>query len=600
MAPELFETSRNYGKEVDIWAFGATVYEIATGLPPNVKNCISYQNLGRHLKVNVPRLEDDNFSEDLKDLVAYCLQPLPCSRPTIAQVQRHAYIYNSDSRYPTSSLTELIQSYAVWERQGNERKSLMLSDGDSEPSENVAAEEWNFDTRAAIDQRVTLNTAEQDIQETNRLQLKYDSTPCLEPYVQGPLPRRSGRQPPPQVLAPLQSPLEKAFDPNTISNYEDNSRSYYDLLSTNSEPDVAVRRGDVTSSFQNSLIDLGDFDSDNKISPASIGLGIRSIPERRPTWHGEEGGYMPTATSHRKPIRSGSDLTAYQPTQGWNLPLSQQNNELAASPVCLTDQGGESFGDSFFSGCPSLIHYPTDPTGNQLRSDLTPPTPRNPGDWFSLRQSLIDLDLGIPEFYSPLSSLLGSDVGSKTPRSPLDLVAPDLPIEKSDRQPSLYVDDVQLESGHREPSLYVDDSQVDAQNREPSLYADEAFHSSIDPNLGDVVGSPSTLSAIKDYDSTPLFEVEDVSKDPQSLSATSESESRQSPTSAHFPSIVDPPSVAALYGHLSNYEMAKEVTRMIDGLTEQLVAFRDVYDSHAIKSMKTTASRETLENPPSC
>jgi hypothetical protein len=39
-----------------------------------------------------------------------------------------------------------------------------------------------------------------------------------------------------------------------------------------------------------------------------------------------------------------------------------------------------------------------------------------------------------------------------------------------------------------------------------------------------------------------------------------------------------------LYGHLSNYDMAKEVTRMVDGLTEQLIAFRDVYDSPAIKS----------------
>jgi serine/threonine protein kinase len=42
MAPELFNARRSYGKEVDFFAFGSMVFEIGTGLPPNVANAISY------------------------------------------------------------------------------------------------------------------------------------------------------------------------------------------------------------------------------------------------------------------------------------------------------------------------------------------------------------------------------------------------------------------------------------------------------------------------------------------------------------------------------------------------------------------------------
>jgi len=53
------------------------VYEIATGLPPNVDIRVPYGRLGPHSKFHVPRLEAGNYSKDLRGLVAYCLEELP-------------------------------------------------------------------------------------------------------------------------------------------------------------------------------------------------------------------------------------------------------------------------------------------------------------------------------------------------------------------------------------------------------------------------------------------------------------------------------------------------------------------------------------------
>ena len=82
MAPELFSSTPSYGKEVDIWAFGSMIYEIATGYPPNAAIGVPYEKLGAHLKNHVTRLEGGNYSSDLRDLVAYSLQEQPSARPT--------------------------------------------------------------------------------------------------------------------------------------------------------------------------------------------------------------------------------------------------------------------------------------------------------------------------------------------------------------------------------------------------------------------------------------------------------------------------------------------------------------------------------------
>ncbi|KKY34028.1 putative ste ste20 ysk protein kinase [Diaporthe ampelina] len=216
MAPELFDMSVSYGTEVDIWAFGSLAFEAATGLPPNAKNMSRFDpsQFGSYLKQHVPRLEGDQFSDRLKDLVAFCMTEDPRDRPSVGQIQGHPYIYNTERDYPTKSLSMLVKAYRLWEVQGGNRMSLFNAGGaqapagdeTSQPSRN---DDWNFDTMVGeIDQRVLGDSQAQAV---------YDAPPNIPV---------------------LKAPLEKAFDPNTITNYEENARLFYGRPMPSSAPEM--------------------------------------------------------------------------------------------------------------------------------------------------------------------------------------------------------------------------------------------------------------------------------------------------------------------------------------------------------------------------
>lgn len=140
MAPELFDSTRSYGKEVDFWAFGSMVYEMATGLPPNAANGISCENLGSHFKAIIPRLEGWDYSTELRSLVASCLEELPSFRPTIDQIQQHPYIHDTGLNYPTSTLSQLVRGFRLWEQHGGSRKSLFMLGGAPASSEILSSQ----------------------------------------------------------------------------------------------------------------------------------------------------------------------------------------------------------------------------------------------------------------------------------------------------------------------------------------------------------------------------------------------------------------------------------------------------------------------------
>lgn len=87
MAPELFDPNVSYGTEVDIWAFGSMAYEVASGLPPNAITPIDMLHFGSYLKQNCPRLEGDQYTSGLKDLIACCMVEYPTLRPSIEKIQ---------------------------------------------------------------------------------------------------------------------------------------------------------------------------------------------------------------------------------------------------------------------------------------------------------------------------------------------------------------------------------------------------------------------------------------------------------------------------------------------------------------------------------
>ncbi|KAL1849927.1 hypothetical protein VTK73DRAFT_9783 [Phialemonium thermophilum] len=262
MAPELFDPDPAYGTEVDVWAFGSMVYEVASGLPPNVSAAaVDIATFGSRLRQQCPRLEGERYSSQLRDLVAFCLVEDPKKRPSIADIQQHPYLFGTADRFPTESLAQLVKAYRLWEAQGGVRKSLFVPGGAAHPDEEAEprastgsrdGDEWSFDTASFED-----DFADADIQAVYDA---YGYTVEFAPETLRAAPHRRG-PPPSRTGPPLRGPLEKVFDPNTLSGYDENSRAFYGLATpeavrTTSTSDLPLRSSTQDADLRESLIDL--------------------------------------------------------------------------------------------------------------------------------------------------------------------------------------------------------------------------------------------------------------------------------------------------------------------------------------------------------
>ncbi|KAK4937357.1 hypothetical protein LTR66_015208, partial [Elasticomyces elasticus] len=198
MPPEMLsskntaEVAQGYGAEVDCWAFGCTVYEMATGLPPNTKFAPEY--LSQVLK-SAPRLEGGNYSTALRDFVAFLLEERPQDRPNAETILRHPYIANTSRKYPTSICRDLLDRYMQWEQRGGQRTSLFNPMGAAalpRPDARPDDDDWNFSTTesfekdyikrySALDMALrSMNFGDTEL--TSRRDEDVESTPKLTKY----------------------------------------------------------------------------------------------------------------------------------------------------------------------------------------------------------------------------------------------------------------------------------------------------------------------------------------------------------------------------------------------------------------------------------
>ncbi|KAI0148016.1 kinase-like protein [Hypoxylon sp. NC0597] len=478
MAPELFDQNSQYGTEVDIWAFGSMVYEIASGLPPNVTARVGLPQLGDYLREHLPRLEGDQYSDELKSLVAFCLEENPAKRPSIEQVQKHPYIYNTSSRYPTSSLSNLVKAFKLWEERGGSRKSLFAAGGAQAPADlgstSLAADEWNFSTTLAFDEQLhdalDGRSDAEAVRDVYGSAVDFPSTfneDTARPKALG----KGRRRPPPQALAAtkVKAPLEKVFDPNTISNYDENSRMYYgrpaplpEQPMTNELPasDLPLRDDSLHATLRESLIDLdaslGGAELSNFVDMGTIrpgpGIGQGQGPGPRASMDNNWSFSSATeaSTHDRAPLSDPADMNNgrhHAPDWSWptSIPPASANPEMSH----FTFNDDRDF-DKDMEVRPRLQHHPTEPIGLPSQG-YGIQTSNTSNDRMSVT-SLIDLDMSMPEPTLPeltrpstansdIGSMTGSDIGTREPFELERHASVYAPAHFTSREPSIYVSD---------------------------------------------------------------------------------------------------------------------------------------------------------------
>lgn len=111
MAPEIIKGTDLYNHKVDVWSFGILAIEMADTLPP-------YPGLGQNRVIyNIltrpsPRLKTPSeWTEDFRDMIAYCLIKNPQDRPSIEEVLEHPFFKNKDPVKCSSDYKRLWQNF---------------------------------------------------------------------------------------------------------------------------------------------------------------------------------------------------------------------------------------------------------------------------------------------------------------------------------------------------------------------------------------------------------------------------------------------------------------------------------------------------------
>lgn len=115
--------------------------------------------IGRQLNRNTPKLDSEDYSDGLKDLIAYALDSNPSTRPSMADILEHPYIAGTEEEYPTSSVSELVRNYYQWSQRGGQRISLFHPGGAAAaelPGTEESEDDWNFSTTDGFERRFSV------------------------------------------------------------------------------------------------------------------------------------------------------------------------------------------------------------------------------------------------------------------------------------------------------------------------------------------------------------------------------------------------------------------------------------------------------------